>query len=739
MSFAPDNGNTAFALAADFINHTSRHLFLTGKAGTGKTTFLKYIKEKTTKKAVVAAPTGVAAINAGGVTLHSLFQLPFGPYLPIPQQGFTTTIATDPNSLMKQVRLNGSKRQVLQELELLIIDEVSMLRCDMLDAIDKILRSVRRNYQEAFGGVQVLFIGDLYQLPPVVQGEEWELLQTCYSGPFFFQSKVIQEAPPLYIELKKIYRQNEQHFIDILNRVRNNLVNDNDLITLNARHISHLAETHPENTITLTTHNRKADALNSAGLEKLEGPLYTFNGVIAKEFNENALPTELTLRLKIGAQVMFIKNDTGDERRYYNGKLAVVTKITPEEILVLPDGDTVPLKLEKETWKNIRYNYNKEKEGLEEEELGSFTQYPIRLAWAVTIHKSQGLTFEKAVIDAGQAFAPGQVYVALSRCTSLNGIILLSKIHLNAIATDPQVIAFSANESDLDTLPNLLEVEKKRFDRIRVINLFDWQPLVVGFEEFSKEIASIRLLQTKTVVDLEVDKLFEKVLEQKQVADKFILQLKSLITEEGDVLDKELLPKRLSNGINWFLKTLYEDIIKPLHQEARHLEKKARVKLAVKLIIEMEDACWEKLNQLQNADFPDYGHNALGILYSKTAFEAVTIKKSGKVLKGSSQKETLELFKAGNSVAAIAEARGLTQGTIHGHLAQFVLTGAIEAKELLPESRISEIAEVIKEIGIAASSTLFKERLGVGYSFDEIRIVLNELKFFQREKALTNS
>ncbi|HET7897380.1 MAG TPA: helicase, partial [Flavisolibacter sp.] len=423
---------------------------------------------------VIVAPTGVAAINAGGVTMHSFFQLPFGPFVPASLNNYSSSgQATDKHSLFKNIFFTGSKRELLQELELLIIDEVSMVRCDMLDAMDTILRHFRRQYNVPFGGVQVLYIGDMFQLPPVIPQQEWSILQEYYNSPFFFDAQVLKESPPLYIELKKIYRQNEQHFIDILNRVRNNEPQREDLEELNGRYIPAFNPPPGEKYITLTTHNRKADVINEAELKKLPGKLYTFTAEISGEFSDKALPTEFNLQLKEGAQVMFIKNDSGTERRYYNGKLATVKKISGEEITVsFNDGDDV--KLEKEEWKNIRYNYDKEKNDIEEEELGSFKQYPVRLAWAITIHKSQGLTFEKAVIDAGASFAAGQVYVALSRCTSLEGLVLHSRIFANAISTDRRVLEFASREEDDEALQALLREEKEKFQAEMMVKTFNW-------------------------------------------------------------------------------------------------------------------------------------------------------------------------------------------------------------------------------------------------------------------------
>ena len=332
-----------------------------------------------------------------------------------------------------------------------------MVRADMLDAMDTILRHFRKRMHQPFGGVQVLFIGDMYQLPPVVPNNEWDILQSYYDSPFFFSAKVIEQAPPLYIELKKIYRQNEQLFIDVLNRVRNNEVTDADFTLLNERYKPDFNPPKEEKYITLSTHNRKADAINDAELEKLPGKMFTFKGDIKGEFSDKALPTDMNLQLKEGAQVMFIKNDSGGERKYFNGKLATIKKINGDEIIAIANDGNEELRIEKETWRNIRYSYQRESDSIKEEELGSFEQYPLRLAWAVTIHKSQGLTFDRAIIDAGASFAPGQVYVALSRCTSLKGMVLLSKLFPSAIATDKRVIAFAQKEAAAEELEQLLK------------------------------------------------------------------------------------------------------------------------------------------------------------------------------------------------------------------------------------------------------------------------------------------
>src|SRR6478735_7907612 len=479
-----DTSNLQFQLAADFINQTCQPVFLTGKAGTGKTTFLKYIKENTLKNTVIVAPTGVAAINAGGTTIHSFFKLPFGPFLTTQSnRGFgidhhNHDNGTDKNSLLGRLRIQKDKRELFQQLDLLIIDEISMVRSDTLDAIDTVLRHFRRNQSQPFGGAQVLFIGDLFQLPPVVPSEEWNLLQDYYRSPFFFDSQVLQQNPPMYIELEKIYRQNEQSFIEVLNKVRNNCLDEDALELLHTRYDPGFEAPFGEKYILLTTHNAKADMVNTAELGKLKERTHSFEAAITGDFNEKSYPAEKSLQLKVGAQVMFIKNDVEKVRRYFNGKIGIITKIEDGEIFVQCNDADESIAVEQEVWKNIRYSLNKDKQKLEEEEIGSFTQYPLRLAWAITIHKSQGLTFEKAIIDAGAAFAAGQVYVALSRCTSLQGLVLHSRINASSVFTDQRVSAYATNTASGEQPEPLLNNARHGYQAGLIRSLFDLTSLI---------------------------------------------------------------------------------------------------------------------------------------------------------------------------------------------------------------------------------------------------------------------
>lgn len=600
--FKTDPDNVLFQLAANFVNHTNRPVFLTGKAGTGKTTFLKYIRETTLKQTVVAAPTGVAAINAGGVTLHSFFQLPFGPYVPTTQGSVNHHEhgITDQHSLFKNIRFFSSKRKLLVEMELLIIDEISMVRADTLDAIDIILRQFRKNLHQPFGGVQVLLIGDLFQLPPVVPDDQWQILRHHYESPFFFHSHVIRQDPPVFIELKKIYRQSDQHFIDILNRIRNNEMEANDFKVLNDLYNPALQSNDADRYITLTTHNHKADAINQSALQQLKDEEYSFPASIEGEFPDRSFPTEQSLCLKKGAQVMFVKNETGELKRYFNGKLAVVSSITETKIVVELAESGLRMELEKETWRNIRYNYNNEKGDIEEEELGTFTQFPVRLAWAITIHKSQGLTFEKAIIDVGHAFAPGQVYVALSRCTRLGGVVLHSLVHPGAIRTDPQVIQFSALEANEEQLAISFQSEQN----IQGINMlhrcFDCNKLIEAGQFHHKATRPRKHAEKVNSLDLANTILTEAGALQ-EVARRFGKQLSELITGFRQTGDLSPLNTRVCSASAYFIQVIEEKILIPLNEHRCRLQKNKKTARYAKELDALETVFQKKISLLTHS------------------------------------------------------------------------------------------------------------------------------------------
>jgi hypothetical protein len=544
-----DTTNINFQLAADFIQYTNRSVFLTGNAGTGKTTFLKYIKDHSVKQTAILAPTGVAAINAGGVTIHSFFQLPFTPFIP-ESKGFqvSSDMVTDKNGLLDRIKLTGDRRKILQQLELLIIDEISMVRCDVLDAIDAVLRYFRGRLTEPFGGVQVLLIGDMYQLPPVVKEEEWQLLSPFYSSPYFFDSRVIEIQPPVYIELDKIYRQSDHRFISVLNKVRNNELDEEGFEILHQQYQPDFQPNKKEGYITLTTHNNKADSINYKELTDLKGKTYSFKASVTGDFNEKSYPADENLQLKAGAQVMFMKNDV--EKRYFNGKIGVIERMEEDKIFVLCNEENDSIEVKKEVWKNIRYSLDKASQQVKEDEIGSFTQYPLRLAWAITIHKSQGLTFEKAVIDAGAAFAPGQVYVALSRCTTLQGIVLLSKITSGSLFSDQNITHFASNKQT-PQLPEELTLDKHHYQSKVLTELFDFAPSHKAYNNLvrvlEEHVSSFNEETLPWLKDVE-----SQLINLEEVGKKFQPQLVQLLQQKTLPENNVSLQERVIAAANYF-------------------------------------------------------------------------------------------------------------------------------------------------------------------------------------------
>ncbi|MCC8144899.1 MAG: DEAD/DEAH box helicase, partial [Bacteroidales bacterium] len=572
----PDENNNIFQLAADFINQTSEHLFLTGRAGTGKTTFLKYIREHTHKNTVVAAPTGVAAINAGGVTLHSLFQLPFEPYIP----GLSKITSRD-----HLFRFSKQKLDLLKHMELLIIDEASMLRADTLDAIDITLRNIRKS-SLPFGGIQVVYIGDVFQLPPVAKEEEWRLLKEYYPSTFFFHAHVVQQTKPIYLELKKVYRQGDPEFVEMLNRVRNNEITYEDIKKLNGLYQPDFIPKEEDNYIIITTHKKKANDINNSKLLEFSGEERTFSGNISGDFPDYALPTDLDLNLKTGAQIMFIKNDP--EGRYYNGKIGIVSQIVADQIHVYMADENKTIILRKETWENVRYELDKETGKIKEDLLGSFSQFPIKLAWAITIHKSQGLTFDKAIIDIGASFAAGQAYVALSRCTSLRGIVLYSRISSKCIMTDSYAVEFSKNEKEEQDLLNIFRLGKRKFWAERLLLYFDWRPMYVILRQLDKMLTDKDGEEYDKAKSLLTD-FKREVRELEEVTVKFRFQLIQLIQKGETEDDISLLKERCQKAVSYYFRQVISDILLPLQYYIQGFKSVKKAKTFHKHLIQVEE------------------------------------------------------------------------------------------------------------------------------------------------------
>ena len=540
------NESLPYYLAEQFAMHTNRPLFITGKAGTGKTTFLRKLREQSPKNMAVVAPTGVAAINAGGMTIHSLFQLPVRTLIPTPQSY---------KQLFTEQRLTQRKRNMLYHLEMLVIDEISMVRSDVLDAIDQVLRRYKYRKDKPFGGVQLVMIGDLFQLSPVVtKGDDEEAMKKYYEGPYFFQAKVMKELQPIYVELDHVFRQQDEVFVKLLNEVRENQLTTQGRKLLNARYNPRFKNTDEDFHITLTTHNRSADELNERELNRLPGEEHVFHADIKKDFPENIYPTEETLTLKEGARVMFVRNDDQKPRRFYNGKIGVITDIDDTQIIVrCDDGD---IEVTRMIWENIRYREDEKTGKIEEEVLGTFTQYPLRLAWAVTIHKSQGLTFDKVIIDAARAFAAGQVYVALSRCRTLEGIVLSTPLDYVELDNDPSVLRYTSDQPSMETVNQALPQARKEYELQLFSALFDFHRMLSLVDQMRKIVVEKVSFNSDSL--LFVENLKPKFEEWQMVADKFRPQLTKLLLSGN----KELLKQRLDAAIAYFL-----PLMTPIAQE----------------------------------------------------------------------------------------------------------------------------------------------------------------------------
>lgn len=730
-----DSSNLVFKQAVAFINQTNQHVFLTGRAGTGKTTFLKHIREHCYKKMAVVAPTGVAAINAGGVTIHSFFQLPFGTYLPTQRTvwGGEFQNIYNKNQLLGKLRLNSTKRDLIRELDLLIIDEISMVRADIMDAIDAVLRAVRRKPEETFGGVQLLFIGDMFQLPPVVRDNEWEQLSEYYNSPFFFDSLSVKEASPLYIELKKIYRQSDSRFISILNHVRNNTCTEEDLEHLQQHYHPYFVPDRHEGYITLTSHNHKADTINQQELDRLPSRLHKLEAQVLNDFPEHAYPVEKEMYLREGAQIMFIKNDKGEHRRYYNGKIGTVERIEEEDqqLFVSFPGEKDLLQVDRETWRNIRYHYDNEQDEIREEELGTFSQYPVRLAWAVTIHKSQGLTFEKAIVDAGQSFAPGQVYVALSRLTGLEGLVLKSKITPASIMTDERILAFAEQEESEDRLQRILEESQAIFTEQSLLQAFDWDQPTEAWQQHLEAFGQRSLPDQMEAIQFSHD-VFRSLQQQQQTARKFAGVLAEFFREGKAAYAR--MHERTGAAVAWFTMDMDDKVIEPVKAHINKEKVKTRTKKYIKELKEVLLTLERKKLQVQQAAAITEGLAAAldrELLMDRVSKLHAPIEirpeeqaaATAKAAPGESKKISLQLFREGKSIAEIAEARGLVRGTIEGHLVEFIATGEVDIAVLVSPEKLAAIVKQLTAMPEATSGTI-RAQLGDSYSFGEIKAAM---------------
>ena len=711
--------NTELKHAWEFVEHTEQSIFLTGKAGTGKTTFLKMVKKHSGKRLIVVAPTGVASINAGGVTIHSFFQLPLSPFVP--------------NATVRErYNFGKEKRKIIRTLDMLIIDEISMVRSDLLDAIDAVLRRYRQ-HDRPFGGVQLLMIGDLQQLTPVVTPADEALLRPYYDTPYFFGSHALQQTPYVTIQLQKVYRQQDETFLNILNHLRENTLSSTDLQILNERYQPHFQPRQEEGYIRLTTHNNKADSYNDMQLEQLTAKAYHYMASIKGTFPEYSYPTSESLVFKVGAQVMFIKNDSSAEHLFYNGKIGHIIYLDDSHIEVLCPGDEHSIVVEKQTWENTTYKINEATKEIEPTVQGTFSQYPLRLAWAITIHKSQGLTFERAIIDAGSSFASGQVYVALSRCKTLEGLVLASPITAEAIIND-QGVADYINRQDEEARKSIAQLPrfKDDYERFQLIELFQFMDIWRTEEmlcrlliEFFHSYSKLILIHKSTVKELQ-----EKVT---IIAYKWTTYISQLTIEQ--IHDPQFL-ERVVASANYFKKTLkhyLEDLIE------QTLEVKSNNKVAMRrldnYLTDLREMYLAKKYLLQAVITNGFTtENYLrakqeALLMALDELSPTSQRRSKSTKKKKEKKEntkdiTLQLLKSGLTPLQIATERKLTTSTIYTHLGYFVKEGVIDINDFMEQEHIQNIQQVIQKIGVDNGRTAIKALCLPTVTYEEINLMI---------------
>ena len=716
-------GNQELKTAWEFVEKTGKSVFLTGKAGTGKTTFLRRVVEESRKRVVVVAPTGIAAINAGGVTIHSFFQLPLHPFIPGAK-------------IESKFAFSKEKRSIIKTMDILVIDEISMVRSDLLDAVDSVLRRFRNRFKP-FGGVQLLMIGDLQQLTPVVTDEEAQLLSAYYPTPYFFGSRALSQVDYVTIELKEVYRQQDEKFISILNSVRCGYPSPEVIRALNERYDPRFLPSAEDGYIRLTTHNHIANSYNEQQLGMIDEPSHFFDAVIDGNFPEYSYPTEARLELKVGAQIMFVKNDPSSEHRYFNGKIGVVTDFFEEYILVQCPDDDEKIAVEPLEWENCRYVINEQTQEMETEVQGIFKQYPLRLAWAITIHKSQGLTFDRAIVDAAAAFASGQVYVALSRCRTLEGMVLATPLRQDAVITDQRVEEYiEGQEAAALASVSRLEAIKEEYYKQLLGELFDFKELA-GLQ---KRMLSVCMeFPSGTVVGLAqrhngiLNALNEKVVPVGAKWQRLIMQ------KPYEEVSSSEFTVRVRKGCEYFLAEL-EDAY------GEYLDKTQDIKAENKDLVKRYGNAWNDLNtefetfrillkSMSAVPFStdDYLRERQLAVFEASGFvpkKLKTPKKSAASVKQPKEKKedtkvtTFKLYKQGMSVKDIAKERDLNQQTIVRHLAHYVAKGMISVDELVPASRLDAIQEVLASAGSVKSLAAIKEACPSDITYQDIVLVI---------------
>lgn len=734
--------NKEIRQAWDFVEHTGVSIFLTGKAGTGKTTFLRTVVEQSSKRMIVVAPTGVAAINAGGMTIHSFFQLPLSPYVP-------------GTSITDRYKFSKVKRRIIRTLDVLVIDEISMVRSDLLDAIDFVMRRYR-DHTRPFGGVQLLMIGDLQQLTPVVTPQDEGLLHAHYDTPYFFGSKALQQINYVTIQLTHVFRQQDRMFVNLLNHVREGCPTPADIALLNERCKPEFSPRAEEGYIRLTTHNRLADSYNEGELRKLKDKKHVYRAEITGNFPEYSYPTDVELVLKVGAQVMFVKNDAGGSHRYYNGRIGHVVSLDEAAVEVQCAGDEQPIVVEPQEWENLKYVINEKSKVIETQVQGVFRQYPLRLAWAITIHKSQGLTFERAIIDAGRSFASGQVYVALSRCKSLEGLVLASPIAPAGIFNDMRVANYISRQQEAAAQSiSQLSGLKEEYFRLQLLDLFDFSALMGAeqmvnrtLQEYFRGVDALTNLHGLTM-----EALKKEVVE---VSRKWQGVIRATSVEE--LHDEEFLD-RVRRGAGYFLEALEGNMAKVLRLTREAKSQNSRgAELMEERYAELQQAYLAKNRLLRRMEEETFDVPTYLLAKHESMLEAMEMVRSGESRPRPIRKKKSERLPSSQAAPApghpeqkkrqrpagttydisykmlleghtpedIARQRKLTIGTIYGHLARYVSTGRLAADKIIDAAKVEAIRHAIGRLPEGATMSRVKEACPADVTWNEIRLLMHD-------------